>query len=202
MTAGFNKPIDPATRKRIREEWLKAPNGFGLEIAKRVGLSESSVNRERQRMAKEGLLPPSTRSKPRPVTTERVERIKRMLADGYRVRQIADTLGLSITYVSSLSRQFKVKVPAAASIRLRRFDSMRIIQNSAALADGLVPGIEMVDDDYSADIEPQQAALLLGQLRGAIHALKKIEGILKRSISDGVSNRGKQQPENEAAQAQ
>lgn len=124
----------PNPWRRVSDEQLLALVRGGLrqaEMAARVGLSQTGVERRLRALRRRGLLPPA-----RPGTQPKKlddETLRTLIAEGRTLRQIAARTGLGYETVRHRVRTLGLVSPAAAPFQLKAMDAELLAFRSAGL---------------------------------------------------------------------
>lgn len=165
------------------------------QISEQCGISRTSVRKVRNEMVAAGTLEARTyvinvNGVSQPVKVEtRIERIKRLLAAGHSLAQIAKDQQFTQGHLTRLLRANKIALPEAGRNRGRRFDARRVVEATVAAAYGIVQGVEMLEGQ-ELDIDVENARQLLAELRVGMRALNSVASLLKRVVENGNEEKG------------
>lgn len=108
------------------------------------------------------------------------DRVADLAEQGWVSAQIAREVGMGEEGLRKGARQRGIDIRADRTVgRSRRLDTNRIIRESVAAVEALLPGLDLINPD---DIDPEEAQTWVDSLTTSISALSKAKRTIKESI--------------------
>jgi len=145
------------------------------ELFKRVEAGEITVAAaERAIKTKEAPEPYTKKSK-----SERIEQIKALAAEGYRLSQIASELNLRAGHVRNIANSAGIQLPDAKFGKVHSIDATDLIERTVHGVDAYTDGLNIIKG-AALEIEPDVAREFVASLTKAIRQL----GWLKKQLKE------------------
>lgn len=151
------------------------------EAKEEENLSRSNVLRKLDKAkAKHPVEPTNPRSLA--AVAARKEKVREMAANAYTSRQIAETIGVSVSRVTEICKELNIDVPADAVVgKTRRLDATRIVTDTVISLEATVMSLGLVDFD---DLDLADLDEWVTSLSSSLSSLNKFHKQLKEMTRD------------------
>lgn len=122
--------------------------------------------------------PPKHRS--RAAVADRVDKAKRMAAEGYTSRQIAEAIGMTPGSFIDFKKRHEMTVPADAVVgKTQRHDANRLVAETVHTLEGAAMTIDLLGDPRSVELDPDRIDGWVTSLRSSLTVLTQFSKQLK-----------------------
>lgn len=110
-------------------------------------------------------------------TAARVTKARKMAAEGYTSRQIAETIGIDPGGMGEFKKRHGIEVPADAALgRPRHIDADRVVREAASTLEGVAMGLDLISP---AAVDPDAIPALAESMKKSLQQITRFYRAMK-----------------------